>query len=366
MRLNFAIVMMCALLLGCPGVKVVKNPNDRDKGIRYYRPKPYLLVTPGTETTEVTANSTTTKKTLPSDRTVTIQLVYMPDFNEEYSIHVRSGLGIANVGFKLDQGWNLTEISQELDSNVDDNIKAVAELTRSLGDVFSPTSGGSPGATSGTETRKWVVCATNVPLGYYEAVIGYDSQCGKRLYGWKYVGFMPYMPCPTDGVGQCYHDCRDPQAAVYGLVFEGGVMMFKSLGTIFPNPDYVSVPVETAYSSPSTNPGNFAAELKAGLEAISIIQTNRGVVTIPNGAAVAEELAFIVRFEPSAVVDLKKVADAIAGDDPIQKVAQKYGKKMPSDYSRLVIKNPAEGAPMTPPVRDEEFGRSEELPLPSN
>ena len=32
---------------GCTRVEVHKNPCEHDLGIRYYRPKPYLLITPG-------------------------------------------------------------------------------------------------------------------------------------------------------------------------------------------------------------------------------------------------------------------------------------------------------------------------------
>ena len=46
-----AAVCLCAVLLGgCSSVNVVKNPSAGDNGIRYYRPKPYLLVTPADAT----------------------------------------------------------------------------------------------------------------------------------------------------------------------------------------------------------------------------------------------------------------------------------------------------------------------------
>jgi len=240
----------------------VKNPGPKDTGIRYYRPKPYLLVTPGTEVAETADGKS--KTTTVVDKVVSLTLQYMPDFSEEYSIHVRTGFGIANVAMKLDQGWNLTEINQQLDSQTDENVKAVAELTKSLGDVFRPAAGEVKGQEAGTEIRKWSIRATNVPLGYYEAVVGRDVRCQKRLFGWKYVGFMPYTSCPTDLVGQCAIDCNDPQAAVYGLVFEDGVMVFKQLAGIVPITEYVATPVSTTVSLGA----NTSTDLKTTLEKI--------------------------------------------------------------------------------------------------
>ena len=98
---------------------------------------------------------------------------YLPYFSEEYSINVRSGIGKADVSFKLDDGWNLTELNQNLDSQFDENLSAVADVVKAVGGVI-PT-GGAGFAEGGYQpekiTRKWVVQATNVPLGYYEAVI---------------------------------------------------------------------------------------------------------------------------------------------------------------------------------------------------
>ena len=121
-------------------------------------------------------------------RLVRISLAYLPDFSEEYSIDVRSGLGIANVGIKLEDGWNLTEINQELDSQTDENTKALAEcLLTAVGDVVPTASKGENLATA-----SFTVPARNVPIGFYESIIGLDSRGCKRLYGFRYVGFVPF------------------------------------------------------------------------------------------------------------------------------------------------------------------------------
>ena len=110
------------VLSGCtPRVIVRAHPTSDDPGIRYYQSQALSQVEPAEVCVE--KNQTTI---VPG--VVRISLVYLPDYSEEYSIDVRSGLGIANVGIKLENGWNLTEISQELDSQTDDNVKAMASL----------------------------------------------------------------------------------------------------------------------------------------------------------------------------------------------------------------------------------------------
>jgi len=193
---------------GCtPRTFVKKSPDDNDRGIRYYRPKPYLMVKPATD-----------KNGAPVPGYVSIETTMLPDFSEEYSIHVRSGLGTNDTSITLDQGWNLTQLNVDVDSNVDDNLKAIAEVAKAV-----PTSGGI------AETRT-TVKGMNVPFGLYEAVIS-GHNCKKRLYGFRYIGFMPYSSCPVEYSGCDPHDCNELNSQIFGLVFdqEANVMVFKNL-----------------------------------------------------------------------------------------------------------------------------------------
>jgi hypothetical protein len=211
-------------------VKVVKNPNPYDKGIRYYRPKPYLFISPLGSATIVEKGSTTTTTTSPSDQYVSIELQYLPDFSEEYSIHVRSGVGVADVDFTLEDGWNLTSLNQKLDSQMDENVSALADLATGIGGALARAADvPPPGEPISPAEYRWHVQASNVPLGYYEAVIGTDRDCNKRLMGWRYVGFAPFNACPTDIEGQISAQCDSGDGAIYGLVFERGVMTFRPL-----------------------------------------------------------------------------------------------------------------------------------------
>jgi hypothetical protein len=184
--------------------------------VRYYRPKPYLKVEPA----EIAVDKTRIE-IVP--HMVRISLVYMPDFAEEYSIDVRPGLGTADVGIKLQDGWNLTEISQELDSQTDENLEALGSILGAVADIV-------PTAVSGGEKLLSMTAnASNVPVGFYESVIGRDARGCKRLYGFRYLGFIPFSSCPIEMGGSQAACCGDPQAPLYGLNFVDGQMTFDTL-----------------------------------------------------------------------------------------------------------------------------------------
>ena len=265
-------VGMVSSTIGCaPRVRIHKAPGPTDKGIRYYRPKPYLKIEPINTSTAVTSNNTTRVTTTPGDEFVSISLEYLPDFSEEYSINVTPGLGSATVSVGLENGWNLQTINQELDSQFNENVAALSNLAGSLGSLNVPTSGGDKGDSLGPpagSTQKFVVPATNVPIGYYESVISADSCGKKRLFGWRYIGFLPFASCPTDMCGSAKLHCQDSPSPLFGLVFENGVMTFKRMDII---PDHVQtqrVPVSTgeytvaASSEARLRPFVFAVERK--------------------------------------------------------------------------------------------------------
>lgn len=258
-RLWFSVftLLLCSSCCLGPKVTVVKNPSDCEEGIRYYRPKPYLFISPVDKTVTTTKDGSVTVPGASPDA-VQIKLQYLPDYTEEYSLQVDPGLGIATVNIKLQDGWNLTEINQTLDSNFDDNVKAVAELAKSAAS-FKTSAGDST-----LESPVATVSATNVPIGYYESVIGRD-QCGrKQMYGWRYLGFMPYNTCPLDAHGMECHPCGDPNA-IYGLVFVDGRMAFRQIGVIQGTGDPVVVKADkTEEGRQSIESEASFASLKAG------------------------------------------------------------------------------------------------------
>lgn len=198
----FVVFMMAGLTItGCSSVRTIRKPGDNDGGIRYYRPKPYLLVTPAE----------------PTGRMVNLKLEYLPDFNEEYSIHLR---GKASVALK--DGWNLVGVNTK---------EAPAEKTEP---PVPPQPMPLPAA---------VVAATNVPIGYYESIFE-TSGDKKYLKGWRYVGstvlgggrpdtctLKPANPnCPNPGMPD---GCVN--GPLYGMVFFNGVMTFRQLEEIAGN-----------------------------------------------------------------------------------------------------------------------------------
>ncbi len=327
--LNKATVSVLLVLVfsvtGCvPRVLVRKSPGPADTGIRYYRPKPYLRIEPAGQVATEGKKSTVT----PSDEYVAISLEYLPDFSEEYSIDVRPGLGSANVSIGLADGWNLTSINQELDSEFDDNVKAVAELAKAASG-FIPTKGTGDGP-DGTAPRM-VVPSTNVPIGYYESVIGKDSCGRKRLYGWRYIGFLPFSPCPTDMCGGDCIACGTTPSPLYGIVFENGVMTFKSI-------DAIRGPATTGRAPLRYESGRLPAdqdELLAGL-AVAVrkaILVNFGVESIVDASlqegAVSVELSIELAKTPDDEMTREDLIRSILSHEDVEVSLGELGGRVP-------------------------------------
>ena len=202
----FWTAVLALLSTGClPATRVIKNPGEHDRGVRYYRPKPYLMVKPMVDDSG-----------RPVEGYVTLQTEMLPDFSEEYSIHVRSGFGTNETSIELHEGWRLESLNVSLDSQVDENVEAIAELA---GQIPMTGRGAAPESMS--------VRASNVPLGYYESVVSRGRDGKKRLYGFRYVGFMPYAPCPLESCGTEHRSCHT--GAIYGLSFGEEGMEFRPL-----------------------------------------------------------------------------------------------------------------------------------------
>lgn len=254
--------LIAVVLIGCgPSVRVRRHPAPDASGVRYYRPKPYLLVQAAPQL--VTKDKVTSQHY--TGEAVSISLQYLPDFSEEYAIDVRPGLGSAEVSVELEDGWNLTSINQTLDSNFDENVAAIAELA-SAAASYSLTGGEAQGSGS---TQRFVVKATNVPLGYYESVLKAD-RCGrKRLCGWRYIGFLPFQPgcsqtvMPCGGVIDDFGELGQP---LYGLVFDSGVMTFKPMHRIASEADSTKQAVSVGEFQAPPSQAQALQQLEAAIE----------------------------------------------------------------------------------------------------
>jgi hypothetical protein len=232
---------VAGMLAGCATYRVNKDPGPRDTGIRYYRPKPYLLITHAD----------------PTGRTIKLKLEYLPDFNEEYSIKTR----FRKTKVALKDGWNLIGVNQ--DAPPPEEPKEVVA--------------GSP------DLPPVVPAATNVPIGYYESVIEIQPNGRKVFRGWRYIGFSvlsgvqgnydPNLPicgsqsCPMHGPdGQ---PCRpgEMQEPLFGLVSINGVMTFRQINEIAFNqgcPFYVETPKPTPPPAPPVEKVEQPPQLEGG------------------------------------------------------------------------------------------------------
>jgi hypothetical protein len=93
---SFVIATLALLLVGCTTTMNVRKVKDADttEGVRYYLPKPYLLVQPA------------------PDGTITVSTVFLPDKDRQYAVQTRTTLGkfkltmnLSDEGFLNEFGW---------------------------------------------------------------------------------------------------------------------------------------------------------------------------------------------------------------------------------------------------------------------
>jgi len=144
-------VLSAILLAGCGGsVTVKKLSSEKDEGIPYYLPKPYLLITRGlsatvykpkvTETvTEKGGTKTTTTVTEQAAVTpntdkaaYSMEIVYLPDLRDKYGITIKPGSGTSDTKITLENGWKLTSLAEISDTKIAETIKATAELVSAI------------------------------------------------------------------------------------------------------------------------------------------------------------------------------------------------------------------------------------------
>ncbi|MBN2588933.1 MAG: hypothetical protein JXA96_03650 [Sedimentisphaerales bacterium] len=112
----FLIAIMSLVLTGCAGVTVTKitPKNDKSaKGIRYYRPWPYLLVS----------------QDVNDASSLNITTVYLPNIKENYAINTKSGLGKLDATITLEDGWKLTQYSDKTDTKIPETIQAIGTVS---------------------------------------------------------------------------------------------------------------------------------------------------------------------------------------------------------------------------------------------
>jgi hypothetical protein len=137
------------------------------RGIPYYLPRPYLMVTKNLVLTAKTETETTVKKSEDGKQTetntvvtttgptaqseagdtYTCEIVYLPDLNEKYLLRFNRGAGTQENSFTLQDGWKLTGINTKADAETAETITAVATVMKELANLaknaaVSSTEGG--------------------------------------------------------------------------------------------------------------------------------------------------------------------------------------------------------------------------------
>jgi len=154
-KVVFVMYVFSALFLtGCGSSVSVKKLSDKDTGIPYYLPKPYLLITSGLSAT-VYQPKVTEKTTENKDGTRTItkieekvpvksgangaaysmEIIYLPDLRDKYGIEINPGFGKSETKVTLENGWKLTSLAENTDTKVPETITATAGLVSAVGSL---------------------------------------------------------------------------------------------------------------------------------------------------------------------------------------------------------------------------------------
>lgn len=272
MSAHFRTVLGAALLLlmcSCTRVIVKKDPGSHDRGFRFNRPKPYLFIGPadaeakksdsgssakgggtgsgseeGEEQEQIKvegqikiSGNMNAKQPAPDNlfTKVVIEIKYLPDYNEEYSVKLTPGIGQGKLEFKLDDGWNLTSVGIQTDQRLPELISSIASLVSAVKPGGKAGGAPTPSSTAKTQSEdksKYLVdTRRDVPLGFYEPVIVVDEHGCKKMFGWRYVGFLPFTGCPvTPCIRSTPVDCDPTQ--LWGLIVADGSLKFDTLDNI--------------------------------------------------------------------------------------------------------------------------------------
>lgn len=116
-RLHALVALACLAVAGCGHISVYKSEGASAKpvGIKFYAPKPYILVS----------------RTGAAASPVTVENIYLPDLANPYYAKTIPGLGSSKLTLAFANGI-LTNVGQETDPNVAGLMTALAGVPGSL------------------------------------------------------------------------------------------------------------------------------------------------------------------------------------------------------------------------------------------
>jgi len=117
------LVTLGVLVSGCATAEIKKIDPDSDaEGLRFFQPRPYLLVS------AKTVDSTSVE--------YTTEIVWLPDYSEAYVVKPSGRIGKADLTVTLTNGWNLTNFTLNRDASVP---TVVDETIGTLVSLLKPT-----------------------------------------------------------------------------------------------------------------------------------------------------------------------------------------------------------------------------------
>ena len=109
-----SLVITLLVLAGCARIEVY-NKNNEKTGIKFYTPKPYILV------------SHTGTKDKPTD----VSVIYLPDLKNPHYAKLKSGLGSSKLSMGFSNGM-MTTVGQEVDPKITELVTALAGVPGQL------------------------------------------------------------------------------------------------------------------------------------------------------------------------------------------------------------------------------------------
>jgi len=123
---TFLLLTGCAGTLSVSKVDPASPVHDRDAGVTFHAPAPYVWIT-----TEAAG-----KRDPSAEPAYAIEIVYLPDPEREYTIQWKPGLfGSVQPKFTLDQGWNLVAFDSAINTELNPglSLQGFAHLSKTAG-----------------------------------------------------------------------------------------------------------------------------------------------------------------------------------------------------------------------------------------
>lgn len=115
-------VCLLSLLLGCGRIAVYSdNALQQEAGIKFYTPKPYLLVS----------------RTGAKEKPIEVKLIYLPDVSVPYYAKLKPGMGSANLSLTFENG-SLKTVGQNTDPQIDELVTALGSFATSAREAIAP------------------------------------------------------------------------------------------------------------------------------------------------------------------------------------------------------------------------------------